>query len=485
MESWLRKKPRATRRPNEILPKWFSLQQSERLVDEAEVERAQKLSEKPVEFFRQVVGFEPTSYQKELIEMFRSKQFVAMRWSRQSGKSWIAAALILWHALTHADSYVGIVAPGWRQSKAIIRRITYFLRHIPPAMYFRPMRTSLRFTNGSIIEAFPNNDQTIRGPTLSLIYWDESNFTPNDVDLWTAILFTISTTKGKVLVSSTPWNTDSVFYKIFHSKEYSDFSRSHVTWQEAQKPNGPLDPETLEKLRKQFAEDPWRWKREMEAEWAEDEAAWLPQSLITKCIATEKTLGEELELWDFESVHKGCTLFAGLDLGRVQDYSALVVIEQTKESKYVLRHLKIFEHGTSYASVIGYVKTLQDRWGGFSKIRVDSTSQDYVVEDMTKSEIENCEGVRFSAPRKQEMASLLKQRMTNNQFWYPYFTWQKPYPGEWVTELNVERFELRKDGSIALNHPSGTHDDAFWACALALFSTVELTPEPFIQVIPS
>ena len=172
-------------------------------------------------------------------------------------------------------------------------------------------------------------------------------------------------------------------------------------------------------------------------------------------------------------------------MGRVQDHSVLVVIEQLKENKYALRHLKIFELGISYASVIGYVKTLQDRWGGFAKIRVDSTNQDYVVEDMTNSGIENCEGVRFSLPRKQEMATLLKQRMTNNQFWYPYFTWQKPYPGEWVTELNTEKFELRKDGSIALNHPSGTHDDCFWACALALFSTVELIPEPFVQVIPA
>jgi hypothetical protein len=137
----------------------------------------------------------------------------------------------------------------------------------------------------------------------------------------------------------------------------------------------------------------------------------------------------------------------------------------------------MFELGTSYASVIGYIKTLQDRWGGFSKIRVDSTNQDYVVEDMKNSKIDNVEGVRFSLPRKQEMATLLKERMGNNQFWYPYFTWAKPYPGEWVTELNVEKFELRKDGSIALNHSQGTHDDCFWACCLALYSTVEMKPE--------
>jgi len=94
------------------------------------------------------------------------------------------------------------------------------------------------------------------------------------------------------------------------------------------------------------------------------------------------------------------------------------------------------------------------------------------------------EGVRFTLPRKQEMATLLKQRMINNQFWFPYFTWERPYRGEFVTELNVEGFELRKDGGIVFNHPQGTHDDVFWATCLALYGTVEMTPEPFVEVIP-
>jgi len=92
-----------------------------------------------------------------------------------------------------------------------------------------------------------------------------------------------------------------------------------------------------------------------------------------------------------------------------------------------------------------------------------------VVEDMKNSGIDSVEGVRFSLPRKQEMAMLMKQRMVHNQFWYPYFTWQKPYPSEWVTELNVERFELCKNDFIALNNLSGIHDDVFWAAALSLY----------------
>jgi hypothetical protein len=99
------------------------------------------------------------------------------------------------------------------------------------------------------------------------------NFLPNDEDMYDAILFTLGTTDGKFICSSTPWNTDSVFYKIFNHKDYRDFAVSHISWKQAQEPAGPLRKNILEKIRKQFSEDPWRWKRVMEAEWAEDETA--------------------------------------------------------------------------------------------------------------------------------------------------------------------------------------------------------------------
>jgi len=36
--------------------------------------------------------------------------------------------------------------------------------------------------------------------------------------------------------------------------------------------------------------------------------------------------------------------------------------------------------------------------------------------------------------------------------------------------LNLERYELGKTGKILYNHPQGTHDDRFWALALAVYA---------------
>ena len=43
-------------------------------------------------------------------------------------------------------------------------------------------------------------------------------------------------------------------------------------------PNGPWYPAMVEKIKRQFGDDPQRWRREMEAEWAEDEDTWLAQA---------------------------------------------------------------------------------------------------------------------------------------------------------------------------------------------------------------
>ena len=34
------------------------------------------------------------------------------------------------------------------------------------------------------------------------------------------------------------------------------------------------------------------------------------------------------------------------------------------------------------------------------------------------------------------------------------------------------------------HHPAGTHDDVFWATALAVYATANMEPEPNLTIIP-
>jgi len=419
----------------------------------------EKIPENPVAFMRDYLGFKPTEYQLDLIDKFQKHQFVAARWCRQSGKSHTIAALLLHYALTHPNISIGVVGPSWRQTKLVIRRINQFLRKIPKGYYYKPQHTIVRLKNGSVIEAFPNNPETIRGPTLHIVYADEFNFIANDQELYDAILFTLGTTNGKFICTSTPWSTDSIFWHIFNDTAYSDFAKSHVTCEQALEPNGPLKREILEKIKRQLEGDPWRWRREMLAEWAEDESVWLSQALITSCI------DHELDYINFEEIAKGM-FYAGLDLGKHQDYSVLSVVK-VEDSSIKLIHMHQFPLKTPYASVIGYVKTICDRWNRINKVLVDMSGVgDYIVEDMINAGIKMTEGVKFTQETKEKMAQWLKQCMVEKRL-------KIPYDSDLIAELNIERFELTKEGKIKFSHPEGTHDDRFWSLALSVYAARE------------
>jgi hypothetical protein len=48
--------------------------------------------------------------------------------------------------------------------------------------------------------------------------------------------------------------------------------------------NEPLKLEILEKLRRQFASEPSRCRREIETEFADDEDSWFSMALVTRCV---------------------------------------------------------------------------------------------------------------------------------------------------------------------------------------------------------
>ncbi|MCW4010626.1 MAG: terminase family protein [Candidatus Bathyarchaeota archaeon] len=413
------------------------------------------------------MSFYPTTYQTQLITQFQSSQFTAARWARQTGKSHTISALLLHYALTNPNTNIGIVGPSWRQTKLVIKHINGFLQKLPKTAAKKPQKTTVTLTNGSTIEAYPNNPETIRGPTLNIVYADEFNFIPNDQELYDAILFTLGTTNGKFICTSTPWRSDSIFHKIFHDPAYEEYAKSHVTWQQAIEPHGPLKQQILNRIKRQLEGDPDRWKREMEAQWAENQAAYLNQTLITTCI------DHTLEYTNFETAAKG-EFYTGLDLGKHQDYSVAATIK-AENGKLQLIHMHRFPLETPYASVIGYIKTLTDRWQTIHKILVDSSGVgDYITEDMQNAGLTNTEGVKFTVESKQEMAQHLKQAMTEKRL-------NIPYDPQLIAELNIEQYELTKDGKTKFNHPQGTHDDRFWALAMAAYATrTEPTPQLWV-----
>src|SRR6266704_1942772 len=368
----------------------------------------------PIEFCRSILRFTPTPYQEQFLK--DKNQFISLRWSRQSGKSYVVSARLIWEAMVNNGIHIAIVAPSYRQSRLVLRKITVFLERVSKRLISIVEKTRIVFRNGSTIEALPNNPMTIRGPTLDLVYCDEMNFIRDDVELYVASLFTLATTNGSFIASSTPASRDGLFYKICFAPEYLDFSRSHVSWQDAVEPNGPLKKNILDRVRKQLESNPWRWTREMEAEFAEDENAFFPLSLVTSSV------DGELDYLPFEAKLSDRLIYIGVDFGKHRDHSVVAAIDYDNESrKAKLIHLHRFALETEYASVIGYVKALASRWQVLRRVSTDVTGVgDFITEEMKKSGIPQVEGILLTLPSKADILGNLKQMMQTQKLAMPY-----------------------------------------------------------------
>ena len=114
------------------------IEQAERELQKAEAREA-KLPTDPSEFFK-LLGREPYLHQLQLAELFEENQFTAVRWCRQSGKSDTIARLLLKYACENPNSYIGVVAPSFRQSKLIIRKINSFIKKLPKGYCQKPQK---------------------------------------------------------------------------------------------------------------------------------------------------------------------------------------------------------------------------------------------------------------------------------------------------------------------------------------------------------
>jgi len=434
------------------------------LDDEEKAQKELKVPDDPVQFCKEWFGFTPTDYQAALLR--DSKKRIVVRWSRQAGKTTTLALRAIWFALKHPKTLTLIVAPSLRQSMILADKLQDFLTSIPQdkrkLVIDKMQRTVIRFRNASRIVALPNSPQLLRGYTANQVIADEAGFFREDeLVFYNVLMPMLSTTDGTLIVSSTPWSTDSVFYKMCMNPEYSQHV---VTWEDVVKA-GLVKREFIEEMRLSIPEE--RFQREFESKFVEDIDAWLPQSLITSCIEAE------LQPYDFHDSPQG-DFYIGVDFGKQQDYSVVVVVQKFPNNILKLVHVHRFPLNTEYASVIGYIKSLQDRWKTVNAVYGDITGVgSYIVEDMVHSGIQNVQGITFTVQTKEDMATVLREKMRQKEFLIPYEPVRRRQDIDLCAELNVEKFELMKTGHIRFSHPEGSHDDVFWATALAVYAAVQ------------
>jgi len=435
-----------------------------------------KTKDDPVAFGKRFLGFTALPYQEKILTD-KSKR-IAVRMSRQAGKTTTIAVRGIWFAATHPKTLSLIVAPSLRQSMIMMDRVQGFLYGMKPderkAIVGKMQRTTIWFRNASQMVALPCSPNLLRGYTAHQVLADEAAFFRDDEIIFYNILYPmLATTDGTLIASSTPWATKSVFYQMCKDQKLEKiWSRHHVTWRDVVAA-GLMTQEFIDEMR--TVSPPERFIREFEAEFSEDVDAYLPRDFIVACIWTDQwhDLNPHQIYYPFESTPKG-RFSAGIDLGEMQDHSVVSVVERWN-NRIGLVHCHQFPLKTPYASVIGYTKALCDRFQEVDKVLVDATRESYVVKDMQAAGITQVTPVIFSMQSKMEMAKYFKEQMQLKNF-------ALPYDPDVIAELNVEKYELTKDGNVKFNHDEGTHDDRFWSIALAVYASRESEAPAFIPI---
>jgi hypothetical protein len=253
---------------------------------ETTVELDPEILDDAVKFCRTYLKFSPTPYQEKLLSDNSKRIYVC--WSRQSGKSTTLAARMIHRCARLEGTLRLIVAPGLRQSMIMMDKIQDFIYTIPKSirrqLIAKIQRTVIRFKNGSRIVALPNSPNLLRGYSAAEVLCDEAAFFREDELIFFNVLYPmLQTTDGTLIASSTPWGKNTVFYKL---SQNPDFKKHQINWRDVVKA-GLAKQSFIDEMRRQLPTE--RFRREFEAEFVEDETAYLAQDLITRCIDPNAT----------------------------------------------------------------------------------------------------------------------------------------------------------------------------------------------------
>jgi len=159
-------------------------------------------------------------FQKEIINNFINHRANITLVSRQLGKSTCSMAYILWLAIFNSTQTILILSNVQEGAIEILDRIKYSYELLPnwlkPGVEYYNKK-SVGFDNKSRILARATTKNSARGLSLSLVYCDEFAVIDPKIqrEFFAAVWPTLSSSKGKCIITSTPSSDEDTFAKIW------------------------------------------------------------------------------------------------------------------------------------------------------------------------------------------------------------------------------------------------------------------------------
>ena len=171
-------------------------------------------------------GLEPDAWQQDILRS-RARQTI-MLVTRQGGKSTISSIRALHRAEYAPGSLILLLAPSYRQSKELFRKVKDAYAAIPnPSKLASESALEMEFENTSRIVALPGKEETIRGFSgVALLVVDEAARVPDA--LYQSVRPMLAVSGGEIVLLSTPFGKRGFFH---HEWEEGgrDWHRTKIT----------------------------------------------------------------------------------------------------------------------------------------------------------------------------------------------------------------------------------------------------------------
>ena len=300
-----------------------------------------KCAKNPVYFIRKyikivsldegVIPFKMYDFQEGMVEKFHEHRFNICKLPRQSGKSTIVTAYLLWYVLFNPNVNVAILANKAPTAREMLGRLQLSYENLPKWMQQGIVgwnKGSLELENGSKILASSTSASAVRGMSFNIIFLDEFAFVPNHIaeQFFSSVYPTISSGKStKVIIISTPHGMNQ-FYKLWHDAERgsNNYVATEVHWSQVPGRDAKWKQQTIENTSEA------QFRVEFECEFLGSVDTLISPSKL-RIMPYEDPFQENRGLAVFEQVKEEHNYILTVDVSRGigGDYSAFCVIDTT------------------------------------------------------------------------------------------------------------------------------------------------------------
>ena len=390
-----------------------------------------------------VQGFTPTIKQKEIIDACLSKniKYIVGCFGRQAGKSFTAMNLLLKWALEDNNSVSMWVSPVYSQAKKVFTELTNTIAGTGLTKAINKSELTITFINGSVIYfRSGEREDTLRGYTLNYLVVDEAAYIKDEV--WNTVLRpTVLVNGKKVLFISTPKGRNWFYnlamrgmsdeyptYKTFYA---TSFDTPFITAEELEEAKLSL-PETI-------------YKQEILAEFIDD-GGEVFGSLKNCCVLDHYPKKEDNDRY-----------YAGLDIGRANDYTVLTILNSKGEVVRIFR-----DRQNSWNVIVSEIVKHLREFNARSIIEINGIG-DPIFEQI-KKQYSNIEPFITTNDTKQNIIEELILSLNEMKLKLP----SPELNTDLYKELSVFTYEYSpKSRRVKYGSPTGFHDDMVISLALA------------------